>query len=406
MNAANAFLDDLRRWARTKNDALLVRALRSPCSGVAPDAAAAYATVASRNGFLLDAIDRSHLPLPASERDALLRFAANVRAITDDTDIATLFGLTSFEASPREAPKDDNGHEFQLCDPVTPDEPGPVRFRKSHFSASALNTHAECERKWYYRYVCGAVDDPGSSAATYGTAFHAALEDFHGEFPRPSPDLEQAMRKRIVGDINWAFERFRNNFDTVVEVELHKRRAQRTAQRYVDWIVSESKRAPFSVIGREMATELDLEGFKFIGYIDRVDRDDRTGAISIIDYKTGSIATNAAEYREKVVKLREFQLPFYYWALTATGETVARLALIPLKDALLDVRPIALDVGSTITPAELERSRARMVEICSSLTSGEKTQFPVTSDSSACTYCAYKLACAEKPHAEREKFGR
>ena len=406
-STVNAFLDDLRQWARTKNDALLVRALRSPCSGVAPDAAAAYATVALRDGLLLDAIERSHLPLPSSERDALLRFASNVRSITDETDIAALFDIDVALCHP-EVQLRSNCLEgpFQLLDPITPDEPAPVRFRKSHFSASALNTHAECERKWYYRYLCGAVEDPGSSAATYGTAFHAALEDFHGEFPRPSPDLEQPMRKRIVGDINWAFERFRNNFDSPVEVELHKRRAQRTAQRYVDWLVSESKRAPFSVVGREMATELDLEGFKFIGYIDRVDRDDRTGAISIIDYKTGSIATSAAEYREKVHSFREFQLPFYYWAQTAAGETVSRLSLIPLKDALLDVRPISLDVGATISQMDLERSRARMIEICDTLTSGRQKQFPVTDDPSACTYCAYKRACAEKPHDERGKFGR
>lgn len=415
-HSADAFTQALKDWTRTGDDAFLVRALRSPFSGVASDSAAAYAA-ASRAEPLLDAIERSRLPLPVSERDALVRFATKVRSINEHTDLATLFPChpeVRAEGEPRRT------NTFTLVDPVQSEAPAPVRVRKTHFSASALNAYAECARKWYYRYVCNAVDDPGSSAATYGTAFHAALEDFHGEFPQPSGELESAMRARIVGDVNWAFERYRNDFDTAVEVELHKRRAQRTAQRYIDWLIAQAKREPFTVIGRELATELDLEGYQFIGYIDRVDRADRTGEIAIIDYKTGSIATTAAEYREKVRAFREFQLPFYYWAQREAGETVSRLALIPLKDALLDVRPIALEVvpfergdvkrdaspTGTISLVDLERARARMIEICRSLTSATIASFDVATDASACTYCAYASACADKPHDEREKFGR
>ena len=82
---------------------------------------------------------------------------------------------------------DDDGADFEL----TPRHnrrirAAGVRARQTHFSASALNAYAECARKWYYRYVCAAVEDAPSSASTYGTAFHAALEDFHGEFPQPT----------------------------------------------------------------------------------------------------------------------------------------------------------------------------------------------------------------------------
>jgi RecB family exonuclease len=413
---SRAFADDLKTWFRTRNDALLVRALRSPCSGVPHDTAAAYATVAARVGPLLDAIARLRIAVSADERDALLRFSERVRSIDEDTDIAQLFELESN----RDAESVNGAAEIDLTETQTPDRTGPVRARQTHFSASALNAYAECARKWYFRYACAAIEDPGSSASTYGTAFHAALEDFHGEFPQPSSALESEMRQKIVGYVNWAFERYRNEFDTAVEVELHKRRAQRTAQRYVDWLLAESIRAPFTVIGREIATQLDLEGFAFVGYIDRIDRDDRTGSVAIIDYKTGSIATSAAEYRDKVRRFRDFQLPFYYWSRTAEGDRVAKLALIPLKDALLDVAPISLEVvpvartetkrseapSGTIPVAELELARSKMIEICRDLTSGALERFPVTTDPSACTYCAYADACPDKPRDERERFGR
>lgn len=414
VHLANVFVADLLAWTESRNDAPLVRALRSQYSGVAYDTATAYAALAKRAGPLLDAIAASRLALPPEERAALLRFAERVRSIGDNTDIPALFDITP-AAQLLEEPS-----ELHLAGTVEPDEPAGVRARQSHFSASSLNAYADCARKWYYRYVCSSVEDPGSSASTYGTAFHAALEDFHGEFPRPSAELEPAMRAKIVGYVNWAFERYRSDFDSTVEVELHKRRAQRTAQRYIDWTVAQAKRAPFTVIGREEGTELDLEGFPFVGYIDRLDRDDATGAISIFDYKTGSIATTAAEYCEAVRNFSDFQLPFYYWARTAQGDRVTTLALIPLKDALLDVRPIALEVVPVATPqakrsastsgaigvGDLERARARMIEICRELTSGERASFPVTRDAEACTYCAYKDACIDRPLSDRERFGR
>jgi len=414
VSAADEFVATLNAWSRSGNDALLIRALRSPYSRVPHDTAAAYATLAERAGPLLDAIFASRLALPADERDVVLRFAERVKSLGEDSDIRALFEI----AEPPRIKEDPA--ELRLGHAVDADTQTGVRARQGHFSASSLNAYADCARKWYYRYVCSAVEDPGSSASTYGTAFHAALEDFHGEYPHPEPQHEPAMRVRIVGDVNWAFERYRADFDTAVEVELHKRRAQRTAQRYIDWIVAESKRAPFTVFGREASTELDLAGFPFVGYIDRLDRDDATGAVSIFDYKTGSIATSAAEYIDDVRKFADFQLPFYYWARTAAGDRVTKLALIPLKDALLDVRPVALEVVPVATPqakrsssptgtigiADLERARSRMIEICRELTSGQRTSFPVASDPEACTFCAYKNSCRDRPLSEREKFGR
>ena len=424
--AALAFIADLKLWCRSSREDALLRAIRSPFSGVPHDIAAAYATLAARVGPLLDSIARERLALPATDRDAVFAFSERVRALQavahedDATFEARCKQLFTLALPDHPAQTPTSLEAFHLPEPQTHEPASGVRARARHFSASALNAYVECARKWFYRYACSAVEDAGSSASVYGTAFHSALEDFHGEYPKPRPEQEREMRLKLEGYVNWAFERYRNEFDTAVEVELQKRRAQRTAQRYIDWLVAEAKRAPFTVIGRETPVNLDLDGYAFVGYIDRLDRDDATGAVAIFDYKTGTIATSAQEYREKVRSFRDFQLPFYYWARTAEGDRVSRLALIPLKDALLDVRPVSLEVVPTAPPddrrrdasagvipiAELERARVRMVEICRDLTAGELSEFPVTNDPDACTYCAYLTACANRPHAERERFGR
>ncbi len=428
--SARAFQTDAVRWCRTASEDALARVIRSPYSGVPHDVAAAYATLASRTGSLLEAIERERLALPAPDRDAVFAFAERARklfaAAPDLTDVALFEVVSSSFRVPRRFKAVRSANDGQdnkgllLAEPLAREIPAGVRARSQHFSASALNAYAECERKWYYRYVCAAVEDKGSSAATYGTAFHLALEDFHAVYPRPRAEHEREMRDAIVDDVKWAFERNRDGFDTAIEFELQLRRAQRTAQRYVDWLLAQERRAPFEVIGREVPANIELGGHAFVGFIDRLDRDERTGSVAVVDYKTGNIAASAAEYREKVRTFRDFQLPFYYWARTEAGDRVSRLALLPLKDALLDVRPVELEVTiarddartrkdaatGTISVGDLERARARMIEVCDRLTSGEIERFAVATDPSACAYCAYVLACSGKPAAAEEKFGR
>lgn len=424
-----SFIGDAVRWRRSGAEALLLRLIRSPHSGVAHDIGAAYATVASRTEALLDAIDRGRLALPAPERDSVLRFAERarrVRALPEDMDdrnlasaIGEIFELPANEQA-RGAPRDAAFRgDIELHEAPQQQPRSGVPGWPRHFSASALNAYAECRRKWFYRYACAAVEDPGSSASAYGTAFHLALEDFHGEFPRPRADRQAEMRSRMRQHVTWAFERNRSGFQTAVEFELQVRRAQRTAQRYVDWLLVQERESPFEVLGREVPVQLDLDRHAFVGFIDRVDRDERSGGVGVVDYKTGNIAGTAAEYREKVRLLREFQLPFYYWARTEAGDRVVRLVLIPLKDARTDVRPIVLDVeprapasprrGSDtrgkIGIDELEKARARMIELSAELSSGTLRTFETADDPAACTYCAYALACAHRPPAQPQRFG-
>jgi RecB family exonuclease len=423
-----AFLAAATAWSRSRDERHAARMLRSPFSRVPHEIGAAYVALAAREGALLEILVSERLAVPDDVRKTVFAFTTSLRKLGElpetahDTDrhelVEKLFALpanldaeTIFDESRPDA--------FVLTNPAVPEERVGVRTHNPRFSASQLNTYVECPRKWFYRYLCAAVEDKGSSASYYGTAFHTALEDLHAEYPQPGLVDPAVLDRKLQGYINASFDRHRNDFDTPVEHELQVRRARRTAHKYVEWLVDQARRAPFTVVGCELAAELQLDGFDFVGYIDRLDRDDTTGTVAVIDYKTGSIATSAAEYREKVRQYKDFQLPFYYWARTAQGDRVSRLALVPLKDALLDVRPISLEVvpvprevirsaspTGVIPVMELERARERMIELCRELTSGRATMFAVTEDPSTCTYCAYALACVDRPYPVEERFAR
>ncbi len=445
----------------------------SPLSPIPLADACGLCVVAARGGTLLDTIAADRLALSPASRDAAHRFAAGLRAIVrayraPDAGAATTLAAILVElgvakrATPAQrlalalcariarafdralafgaawdgcsfaAALDSETHgilaplplaeTFVAAPPVYAEHPQRVRSRRSYFSASSLNTYAECLRKWYFRYVCSAIEDKGSSASFYGTAFHAALEDFHGRYPRVDGVDRAELERFLEGCVNNAFARYRDGFAETVEYELQRRRAVRTSRKYVAWIVKRSAREPFAVIGNELSAEMTLDGYTFVGSIDRLDRDDRSGATTVIDYKTGTIADSARTYREKVLAFKEFQLPFYYWARTAAGDRVARLALVPLKDALLDIDPIELEVvplpitergangrnetTGTIAVRDLERARVEMVAHCRTISDDVLEHYPATDDPNACAYCAYANACRERPSASEERFGR
>lgn len=449
------------RWSQEPLDHYARDLISNPYSGVSNEVANALLVAASRGGTLLNTITEERIALPSSERDVVFGFSQKLRTLqTNSTSHAkgedTLASVIKQFALPPEtdtflgAARRSSGQsegwnldtlivemqregaraaqppplatQLALKDPAAPEEPAPLQTRPTHFSASSLNTYVECRRKWFYRYMCAAVEDRGSSASFYGSAFHAALEALHQEFPRPGEVAEQTLSAKLQAHLNVAFDRYRSGFDTSVEFELQRRRARRTAKRYVGWLCAHAARRSFTVVGCELAAETDVEGFKFIGYIDRLDRDDASAAVTVIDYKTGSIAASAEEYREKVRQFKEFQLPFYYWARTTAGDRVSRLALVPLKDALLDVAPIELEVvplssevhgrrphfqtTGVISIGELERARAKMVEICKELTQAGVPRFDVTDEPLACKYCVYVSACIFRPPPAEERFAR
>jgi RecB family exonuclease len=454
--AAVEGVTSLLRYAASQHDADARRALLAPQSGVHPDDARTLLAAAGERANVLDVIAGGAVAgasrFARALKDVTLAYKtpdasaetvlAAIFAVFPVADLATRRALErvahDFDAArsfhePWEAHDLVAEIEAELAGsaprapalggvspaaPVDDEPPAPVPVRKLSFSASSLNTYAECARKWWFRYVCAAVEDRGSSASFYGIAFHAALEDFHGVHARFGDADGASLASFLDYCVVTAFDRHRTRFDAPVEFELQKRRARRTAKKYLAWLLERARRAPFEVIGCETQADVELGGHRFVGYIDRLDRDERTGTVTVVDYKTGSIATSADEYLDDVRTFREFQLPFYYWARTAAGDTVTRLALVPLKDALLDVAPVELDVVVTsraprsrgsageIAVGDLERARERMIALANELASGALRSFPVTDDPAACRYCAYAEACRERPLALEERFGR
>jgi RecB family exonuclease len=459
------FIHSATRYAQTPNETGAARLIDFAYAGIPRIDARALTIAAGDGGGLRHAMEIGLVPLSNQSRLASRRFCDALDAIASSfrapgacaqsfiQNVALVFRLdeqldkqerATFRALERELSLLDETQKPQaatiprLCEQLAragnretttptiaalprrePEPAHPVPRKRMRFSASALTMYNECERRWFYRYVCAAVEDKGSAAALYGTTFHWALEQFHVAFPRADAAPAEELARRLDERVAEAFEHFRSGFATNVEYELQRRRARRTAPRYLDWFIRRSRAEPFSVIGTEAEALLHMGGYDFIGYIDRLDRADESGHVTVIDYKTGFIATSAAEQRTKIAGFLDFQLPFYYWVRTAQGDRVTRLALVPLKDASLDVQPIELEVIPLAAPRsnkdapigvvgihELERARSKMIDLARTLTDDPIKHFKASKNPEACVWCSYQNACRDRPPRAAVRFAK
>ena len=291
------------------------------------------------------------------------------------------------------------------------------------FSASRLNLFVKCPRRWYYEYLCAAVEEKSTANAAYGKVFHAALEALHRDVRFPA-DWEQAVvLDRLCGLLDVTFGQSHGEFASQLEYEVLRLRARQVARHYVRWLYEEAADAPLEIVEIESRQTLLLRGHRFVGYIDRVDRPPGGGAITIFDYKTGRIEEDPEEYLRLVRSGEEAQLALYYAMRRAQGDDVARVALVSIRDARDKAWILALDitdeagrsvvqraeragvVRATCSIADLERSLDALTARCDTITREGFDHFAVGADP-PCSYCAYAPACRERPGDGERIFAR
>ncbi len=286
------------------------------------------------------------------------------------------------------------------------------------FSASRLNAFVKCGRRWFYEYLCAAVEDEGSIQATYGRVLHEALESLHRRVPDLSAVQEPAILALLLTEIDAAFDRSRNAFATAWEHEVSRRQARQIAPRYVEWLLAQSKTAPTRIVALESVHRLRAGGHDFIGYIDRIDEPIGGGPVTIYDYKTGKMAEDAGAYLAAVRDGDEAQLPLYYYMCRSRGSDVGRVALVSVRDPQAGIRVLALDIvddqaepmsarrsTAACSKADLDAALTALLARCDLLTQTGIGHFAPGQDP-PCGYCAYAPACREKPRTKESIFAR
>jgi RecB family exonuclease len=256
--------------------------------------------------------------------------------------------------------------------PVTrlPTDGGPAPFpeRALHLSASQLETYDDCPLRYFYEYVLRVRSD-SNVYAELGSLVHEVLAEFLD--PRKDDVEYSAEGLRELGERMWR--------DDLARYRPQVEEARRDFFSMLDrWWEEEGAVARPDVVGVERRFEVDVGPHKVSGSIDRIDRVD--GGLRIVDYKTGSRETPAAEMPDNV------QLAVYHLAAARDPELAllgpaTDLDLVFLRSMKVRSQPVTADHEAV--------TEARVLAVAESILAEEFEP----SVHANCRVCAFQRLC-------------
>jgi putative RecB family exonuclease len=159
----------------------------------------------------------------------------------------------------------------------------PLPAYESH---SSISTYLACPLRYGFRYVERRPGEVRPGQFAFGSAVHKAFEAFGlariraraDGLAEPRPEVLQAALDRKLSSSGL----------TDAEIEEARLRAVPVLARFLE-VEARTQAEPVAVeVGFGVGVELagDAGGFRFVGYVDRVDRAP-DGTTVIVDYKTG-----------------------------------------------------------------------------------------------------------------------
>lgn len=170
--------------------------------------------------------------------------------------------------------KNDYDYEKDFCSLVD------KKLEGRSFSPSSINTYLKCPRQYLYNYILDlSAKDGNPDAASYGSAVHSACE-FAVNFAIKNgcyPTKEEFIN---------SFKRELDNqpMSSLQQRNIHEERGEKALSEYYVQLCNTPVK---NLYATEKKIELEIDGVKFKGIIDRIDKND-DGTFTIYDYKTGS----------------------------------------------------------------------------------------------------------------------
>lgn len=318
--------------------------------------------------------------------------------------------------------------------PIHKTEEDMQKMKDILLSASALKDYISCPVRFYYRVIKGLrqEDDVAESldASMIGNVFHNTMfalyfgetamdpafvmdrenirmhaslrqeyvtRDYIRTWLGREDDIKARIRSLIMTELK-TFELVGRN---IVFADVVFQYVKKVLERDLEYLIKEE--APsFRILGLELPRYWEYGGFKFIGYIDRLDsiRDDQ---IRVIDYKTGKVEDNDIHIdvhnaEDVVNKL---------FGKTESARPKIALQLFLYDMFVHDDAGKASIVNSIYSPANLFVSEVEDVSLCDEFIEPMKSMlsaklaeladpavdFTRAEDKKACEYCDFKMIC-------------
>ena len=182
--------------------------------------------------------------------------------------------------------------------PIDKTEEHIAAVREKELSASTLKNYLDCPAKFFYQVVEGLEEEDevaeSLDAGMLGNAFHEVMHRLYEEKPlitradlltwrKDRARLKKMVREEVLNQMNSIEVTGRNLVLEGVILDY----VLKTLKHDADLLEAAGSEG-FRIIGLEKRCRMEWNGFRFKGFIDRVDSY-RPGSVRIVDYKTGKV---------------------------------------------------------------------------------------------------------------------
>lgn len=306
--------------------------------------------------------------------------------------------------------------------------------RSLAFSASAIQSYLSCPAQFYYSRVRKLAPEAEVSesldAGMFGNVFHnvmwalysgdeAMAADFVTDKTRPDSglvaplgevsagyirkwlgrraDIRAKVMRLISEELNGADVTGRN----LVVADVIVKYVMKTLERDLE-LLSSRGIPSFRIVGLEKRMSADFGGYRFVGYLDRLDSLS-DGTVRVVDYKTGKVQDNEMAVTdstaERVLELifgednsrrPKIALQFFVYDMLlrmngySCGIENSVYSTVKLFSGPVEVSPLSESFYSGMS----ERLRPLLDEIAD-----PDVPFRRTADLHTCSYCDFKMIC-------------
>ena len=249
-------------------------------------------------------------------------------------------------------------------------------LKDKYFSPTSVNTYLKCPRQYLYNDILKLASKSGNADnMLYGTSVHEACEyavnyalENH-KYPEKQDFVNEFKQKLSTLPVS----------DRKARTILEERGEKALSQYYAQLITT-----PISMLYKtEEKITLELDGVKFKGYIDRIDKK-ADGSFIIYDYKTGNAKTESMICPEGIHEDYYNQIGLYkYYFEKASGKTVSEIAFIFPED-------YTKNLYLNLTNEDCVNIEQKFKKAISDIKS---YNFEPSYDKEVCKYCQYKEFC-------------
>ena len=308
-------------------------------------------------------------------------------------------------------------------------------IKEKYLSASSVQNYIACPAKFYYSSVLGlsSEDEVAESmdAAMIGTVYHGVMQSLYTGEAAMSPDVDfdtpEGRRIRPMEKVsrqyieNWAerVPEIKAKVWALMTKELKDKEVSgrnlvtgdvivryvlKTLQRDLEHLEERGTDA-FRVVGLEKKMFADVGGFKFKGYVDRIDSF-AEDEIRVVDYKTGKVLPeDIAVTDENAGKIADtlygdfpfskkpkiaFQLFIYDMFLKQKGLSEGKKVFDSVYStaSMFKEMPASEQMGLQFYDRMMEGLEELLAEI-----GNPDVPFRRTADTDVCGYCDFKVIC-------------